>query len=160
MDMLSDPEARRAGFGHELPLDLPFRVAAKTGTSRGFADTVAVAATREVIVAAWAGNFDGAPTQGVVAMDGSAPLVRDALLAYARGKKLTLPARPDGIDDISVCAVSGMAPGPDCPRKHDHAAHGHAPTETCTWHRRTGAAVELHWPAEAAGWAARQRARR
>jgi penicillin-binding protein 1C len=160
MDMLSDPEARRAGFGHELPLDLPFRVVAKTGTSRGFADTVAVAATREVIVAAWAGNFDGAPTQGVVAMDGAAPLVRDALLAVAKGRKLTLPARPDDVDDIEVCAVSGMAPGPDCPRKHDHAARGHGPTETCTWHRRSGAGVELHWPAEAAGWAARERSRR
>src|SRR3954471_23398928 len=30
MDMMSDPEARRPGFGMELPFDLPFRVAAKT----------------------------------------------------------------------------------------------------------------------------------
>ena len=160
MDMLADPEARRAAFGHELPLDLPFRVAAKTGTSRGFADTVSVAATREVIVAAWAGNFDGAPTQGVVAMEGAAPLVRDALLAVAQGKKLTLPPAPDGIDDVEVCAVSGMAPGPDCPRKHDHVAHGHGPRDTCTWHRRVAGRIELHWPAAAAGWAARMRSRR
>ena len=39
MDTLSDPEARRPGFGMELPFDLPFRVAAKTGTARGFTDT-------------------------------------------------------------------------------------------------------------------------
>src|SRR5204863_5080441 len=109
LDMLSDPEARRPAFGQELPFDLPFKVAAKTGTSRGFEDTVAVAATREVIVAAWGGNFDGTPTQGVIAMHGAAPLVRDALLAFAKGRHLTLPPRPEGIDDVDVCAVSGMA---------------------------------------------------
>jgi membrane carboxypeptidase/penicillin-binding protein PbpC len=38
-------------FGADLPLDIPFPVAAKTGTSSGFADTVAVAATREAVAA-------------------------------------------------------------------------------------------------------------
>jgi penicillin-binding protein 1C len=163
MDMLADTEARRVGFGHELPFDLPFRVAAKTGTSRGFSDTVAVAATREVIVAAWAGNFDGTPTHGVVAMQGAAPLVRAALLAVARGRALTLPGQPDDVDDITVCAVSGMKPGPDCPRKHDHAAHrarhhpGAAPV--CDWHRRHGDRTEIVWPPEVQAWLGRQRRR-
>jgi len=158
MDMLSDPEARRPAFGMELPLDLPFRVAAKTGTSRGFQDTVAVAATREVIVAAWAGNFDGSPTQGVVAMQGAAPLVRDALLAVADGRPLTLPGRPDGIEDVDVCAISGMAPGPHCPLAHDHVARSRAPTEPCSWHRGRGdGVVEVRYPPRAQGWAARQR---
>jgi len=158
MDMLSDPEARRPGFGMELPLDLPFRVAAKTGTARGFADTWAVAATREVIAAAWAGTLDGAPTQGLVGMDAAAPLVRDALLAAADGKPLTLPPRPDGaddaIDDLEFCAISGMAPGPHCPRVHDHARHGTAPTTPCTWHDATG---QLRYPPIAKRWLARRR---
>lgn len=148
MDILSDPDARHATFGAELPFDLPFPVAAKTGTARGFADTWAVGATREVIAAAWAGNFDGTPSQGVVAMDAAAPIVRDALLAYAGGRKLTLPARPAAIDDVDVCAVSGMAPGPRCPRAHDYVKHGTAPTATCTWHTDSG----LEWPARALAW--------
>jgi penicillin-binding protein 1C len=106
-DMLSDPDARRPGFGMELPLDLPFRVAAKTGTARGFADTWTIAATREVIVGAWAGTFDGTPMHGVVGMDAAAPLARDALLAVADGKKLTLAPRPAGIADVVVCAKVG-----------------------------------------------------
>jgi penicillin-binding protein 1C len=148
MDILADAEARRATFGAELPLDLPFPVAAKTGTARGFADTWAVGATREVIAAAWAGNFDGTPSQGVVAMEAAAPIVRDALLAYAGGRRLSLPARPDDIDSIEVCAVSGMLPGENCPHAHDHAKHGHAPTETCTWHTDHG----VEWPARALAW--------
>ncbi|MBP9084656.1 MAG: transglycosylase domain-containing protein, partial [Kofleriaceae bacterium] len=99
MDMLADPEARRPGFGQELPFDLPFRVAAKTGTARGFADTWAVAATREVTVAAWAGSIDGSPMRGVVGMEGAAPIVRDALFAIATRRTLTLPPRPATIVD-------------------------------------------------------------
>lgn len=155
MDMLSDPEARRPAFGMEVPLELPFRIAAKTGTARGFADTWAVGATQEVIVGAWAGTFDGTPTHGLVAMDAAAPLVRDAMLAVAgRGGKLTLPKRPAGIEDIEVCAISGGKPGEHCPRMHDHAAHGHGPDEPCTWHKPDGS---LEYPARAKGWLERKR---
>jgi len=161
MDMLSDNEARRPGFGTELPFDLPFKVAAKTGTSRGFEDTVAVAATNEVIVAAWGGNFDGTPTQGVIAMHGAAPLARDALLAVSQGRMLTLPGRPDDIEDVDVCAVSGMKPGPDCPHKHEYVVRGREPQATCSWHvRGPDGSVHIDWPAEARGWLAREAAAR
>jgi penicillin-binding protein 1C len=154
MDMLSDPEARRPGFGMELPFDLPFRVAAKTGTARGFSDTWAVGATREIIAGAWAGTSDGTPTQGIVGMDAAAPLVRDALLAFAGGKPLTLPARPDAIEPVDVCAVSGMAPGPHCPHAHDYVIRGRAPTEPCSWHDDTG---RVTYPDKAKRWLARRR---
>ncbi len=156
MDMLSDPEARRPGFGMELPFDLPFKIAAKTGTARGFSDTWAVGATREVIVGAWAGSFDGAPTQGIVGMDAAAPLVRDAMLAIADGERLTLPARPDDVEAIEVCATSGMLPSPACPRIHDYAHRGHGPTQIDTWQRADGS---VDYPARAQGWLSRTRGR-
>ena len=152
MDMLADPEARRPGFGMELPVDLPFRAAVKTGTARGFADTWTIAATREAIVGTWAGTFDGAPTHGIVGMDAAAPLARDALLAIAGGDRLTLPSKPSAIDRIEVCATSGMAPGAHCPRVVDHAHHGHPPHAPCTWHRDDGAVA---YPPRAHGWLAR-----
>jgi penicillin-binding protein 1C len=154
MDMLSDPEARRRGFGMELPFDLPFRIAAKTGTARGFSDTWAVGATREVIAGAWAGTLDGTTTQGIVGMDAAAPLVRDALLAFADGVPLTLPPRPDAIEPVEVCAISGMAPGPHCPHVHDYVVTGRAPTTPCTWHDDNG---RLHYPDKAKHWLARRR---
>ncbi len=152
MDMLSDPEARRAGFGTELPFDLPFRIAAKTGTARGFADTWAIGATREVIVGAWAGTFDGTPTQGIVGMDAAAPLVRDAMLALAESHPLTLPARPAGIDDIVVCADTG-SPGTRCPTVHDYAIHGR-PLDDSGIRRATDGT--LSYPTRADGWLARR----
>ena len=154
MDMLADPEARRPGFGMELPFDLPFRVAAKTGTARGFADTWAIAATREVIVGAWAGTFDGTPTQGIVGMDAAGVLARDALLAVAERGPLTLPPRPATVDEISVCATSGMLPSPRCPVIRDYVARGRGPTAIDTWHDADG---NLAYPARAKGWLERRR---
>lgn len=155
MDMLADPEARRPGFGMELPLDLPFRVAAKTGTARGFTDTWAVGATREAIVGTWAGTFDGTPMQGIRGMDAAAPLLRDALLAIAAGEPLTLPAQPATIVPIEVCEVSGMQAGEACPRIRDYAMHGREPTTPCTWHGTHDGVTA--YPARAAGWLRRRR---
>lgn len=154
MDMMADPDARRPGFGDELPFDLPYRVAAKTGTARGFADTVAIAATRELIVAAWAGTFDGTTTEGMTAMRAAAPLARDALLAASHGHDLTLPPRPPTVEGLDVCAVSGLAPGPTCPVKHDHAPRDrHVHLAPCDWHQ----GGKLVYPAPLAGWLRRTR---
>jgi len=158
MDMLADPVARRPVFGTELPLDLPFRVAAKTGTARGFADTVTVGVTRELSVAAWAGNFDGKPTHGVVAMQGAAPLVRDGLLIAGRGADLTLPPRPAGIVTRAVCALSGKPASMACPhRKAEYFMAGKALPGRCDWHRRTRDGLRVIYPQEISAWAQRQR---
>ncbi|MBN2339887.1 MAG: transglycosylase domain-containing protein [Deltaproteobacteria bacterium] len=130
MDMLSDPDARRKVFGDELPADLPYRVTVKTGTARGFSDTVAVFATREFVVAAWTGRFDGKPTKGVLGMSGAAPLARDALLLASDGKMLTLPKMPPGVERATICATTGKPASVDCPRrKLEYFVEGTVPAE-------------------------------
>lgn len=154
-DMLSDPEARRPGFGMELPFDLPFKIVAKTGTARGFADTWAVGATREYLVGAWVGTFDGTPMHGVVGMDGAAPLVRDGMLAVAGGRKLTLPARPDDVVPVDICPISGLAAGPSCPHARDYTVRGREQLAPCDWHDADG---HVHYPARATSWLSRHAA--
>ncbi len=136
MDILADNAARRAVFGAELPLDLPFRVAAKTGTSSGFADTLTVAATREAVVAAWVGAFDGSGTKGTLAMWSAAPLVRAGMLAVRdrQGHALTLPSRPAGVVTATVCRVSGQLAGRGCPTRRELFGAGRAPTSPCAGH--------------------------
>jgi penicillin-binding protein 1C len=156
MDMLADPDARRPGFGSELPFDLPFRIAAKTGTARGFADTWAVGATNELLIGAWAGTFDGTPTQGLVGMDAAAVLVRDAYLTLSEKVRPTLPPRPegpDGVEPVDVCPISGQLAGPHCPHLRDYVPTGKAPTAACAWHRADGS---IRYPERAHGWLARK----
>lgn len=155
MDMLADPEARRPQFGPELPADMAYPVAVKTGTARGFADTVALFVTRELTAAAWTGRFDGRATDGVLGMHGAAPLARASLLAAANGQRLTLSKAPVGVVRGEVCAGSGMQPHAGCPhRKPERFASG-KPFAQCTWHAPDGAVT---YPAELSGWLRRHRA--
>jgi penicillin-binding protein 1C len=158
MDVLSDPEARRPMFGDGLPVDdLGFDVAFKTGTSRGFSDTVAVGVTEQLTVAAWAGNFSGRPTQGLIAMDAAAPLVRAGLQLAANGRKLTLPEAPAAIVAADICPLSGELASDDCPHvKREHFAASAAPAKRCDWHVRKGDRVETRYPAEVAAFMERE----
>jgi penicillin-binding protein 1C len=96
MDMLSDPAARHRRFGLDLPVERLGRVVAKTGTASGLSDLTAVLASREWIVAAWAGRFDGRPTRSS-GMWGAGPLAMRALELALAGRAPTLPARPAGL---------------------------------------------------------------
>jgi membrane carboxypeptidase/penicillin-binding protein PbpC len=158
MDVLADPEARRPMFGDGLPVDdLPFDVAFKTGTSRGFSDTVAIGVTEQITVAAWAGNFSGRPTHGLIAMDAAAPLVRAGLLLAAGGRKLTLPAPPASVVAADICPLSGELASADCPHaKREYFAANAAPAKRCDWHVRVGDHVEVRYPAEVAAFMERE----
>lgn len=157
-DVLSDPDARRPMFGGKVPLVLPFKVALKTGTTRAYTDNLAFGVTREYTVGVWAGNFDGSPTRGMMAMQGAAPLVRAALVALAaRFGDPTSPPRPEGLVEADVCPLSGMAPEPDCPlRKHEIFRDGAVPTGPCSFHVRTGDRTEIRYPPHLEPWARAQ----
>ncbi len=136
MDMLSDAQARKTVFGRELPCDLPYPIVAKTGTAQGFSDNVAIFATREFIVAAWTGRFDGGATKGVLGMNGSAPLARAGLLLASQGKMLSLPQKPNGIVQVRVCPVSGKPISKSCPlEKLDFFIKTSIPKTQCDRHK-------------------------
>jgi penicillin-binding protein 1C len=139
-DILSDPHARVASFGEQSALELPFSVAAKTGTSKGFRDNWAVGFTREVTVGVWVGNFDGSPMEGVSGVTGAGPLFRSVMDAAMRSR----PKEPLGLDSgranaeglvpVHVCPLSGGAATAACPHAvTEWAPRSHLP-EPCTMH--------------------------
>lgn len=139
--VLADGAARRAVFGPETPLELPFSAAVKTGTSQAFCDNVVAGYTPEVTVAVWVGNFDGEPMRGVLSMIGAAPLWRDAMLLAMEGRPRRAFTRPDGVAPTRVCPVSGRPVGPHCPHgRLEELPHEHA-GERCDWHREDGLRV-------------------
>jgi len=154
-DILRDPDARRPMFGDRVPLELPFAVAAKTGTTRGYTDNWALGATGEFTVGVWAGNFDGTPTHEVMAMRGAAPLLRATMVALAaRFGAPSEPARPEGLQEGVVCPLSGQAPGALCPRrKLEWFLEGTVPREPCTWHQMACGSRWVRYPPELQGWA-------
>ena len=130
LDILDDPVARIPGFGVETPLDFPFPVAAKTGTSRHFTDNWAVGVTGGFTVAVWAGNFNGRPMDGVSGVSGAGPLLHRAVLATAaRHSTGRLPsAEAAGAIPVPICRLSGLRATSRCPTATEWFAPGTAPT--------------------------------
>ena len=114
-DILSDRVARVPGFGQVTPFELPFRAAAKSGTTTGFRDNWTLGFTPEIAVGVWVGNADGSSMQDVSGVDGAGPIWRDVMLAAASTRAMTWPARPAGLVEANVCSPTGLLPGPACP---------------------------------------------
>lgn len=153
-DMLADPDARKPMFGDRVPLNLPFPIALKTGTTKAYTDLWAIGVTREYTVGVWAGNFDGSSTYQVMSSEGATPLLRAAYTAIAaRFGDPTAPPRPPHLVTSEVCALSGKRPGPYC---HHHKLElfiaGRVPTETCDWHQLVCGQPAIVYPPALRTW--------
>lgn len=134
-DMLADPNARVAAFGRGSALELPFPVAVKTGTSKGYRDNWTVGYTREVTVGVWVGNFDGHPMTGSSGVTGAAPLFRDVMLAAMRGREPQPLLEPAALVEVEVCALSGELPTAHCRhRVRERFAPGRELRASCAMH--------------------------
>jgi penicillin-binding protein 1C len=144
-DILADRRARLAAFGEGNVLELPFRVAAKTGTSKSYRDNWTVGFTREVTVGVWVGNFSGRPMGSVSGITGAGPLFREVMLAAMENRTAASWNPPAELARVRICALSGEPAGPDCPQVIDEmvpaAFGGDRSREPCRMHRR--AAVDV-----------------
>jgi penicillin-binding protein 1C len=131
--ILQDPEARAPAFGRGSPLELPFPVAVKTGTSKDYRDNWTVGYTPQHTVAVWAGNFDGSPMRWVSGVSGAGPIFQSIMRALGSGGKF---GRPAGIETAAICPASGQRPGAHCPApRREVFLTGTIPMDTCTVHR-------------------------
>lgn len=149
-DILQDDQARAIGFGRGGPLEFPFAVAVKTGTTKDYRDNWAVGYTPAYTVAVWVGNFDGASMQRVTGTLGAAPMLHDVITFL--GSRGTF-SRPTTLQRAEICAASGLIPGAHCHARHvEWFASGTAPADTCTVHRvleldsRTGLLADEQTP--------------
>lgn len=163
IDVLADPEARADAFGPWSVLRLPFPAAVKTGTSEGFHDNWCVGGTREVVAGVWCGSFDRAPMGNVSGVSGAGAVWREVMLAWADlahpGRSLTadetLGSPPPTLERVTVCTLSGLAPGPDCPATVRELLRRGAPRlPLCDWHaREADGRIAVRWPALYRAWA-------
>ncbi len=115
--ILSDNEARSWMFGRNSLLNLPFKVAAKTGTTNDFRDNWTMGYTPDLVAGVWIGNADYTPMINTTGSSGAAPIWNQFMqfaVPYVSGGSPTWLARPDGIVDRVVCALSGSEPSNWC----------------------------------------------
>jgi penicillin-binding protein 1C len=151
--ILKDTGARALAFGLDNTLELPFDVAAKTGTSRSYVDNWTAGFTRERTVAVWAGSFDGTPMEGVSGIAGAGVIFRRAMEAAMRGIEPAPLVDDDTFAHARVCPLSGARAGPTCSGVDEVFLPGTAPPAACSWHKPDGSVA---WPRELVAWAERE----
>jgi len=159
-DILSDHGAREYAFGTGGPLELPFPVAVKTGTSQAYRDNWTIGYTREVTVGVWVGNFDRQPMRGSTGVTGAAPIFNAVMHAAMKRARGSLPigdptpvvAPASNTESIEICATSGLRPNTYCPAiRKEWLATDETP-RFCSWHHDG----YTDWPPELRDWARRE----
>ncbi len=149
-DILSDPTARADSFGLVTPLRLPFRVAAKTGTSSAFRDNWAIGFTPEFTVAVWVGNFDGTPMTDVSGVSGAAPILHDVFTHLHQTAGTSWYPTPPNIARIDVDPLTGRRPRSPIPGRPEIFLPNHLPAHESPSDRSPSGLVSL--PGEYAAW--------
>lgn len=133
-DMLSGAERQREALGHLADAALP-RAAWKTGTSSGRRDGWCVVWNPDWVVAVWTGDPRGRPCPRLSGGETAAPLAWNILRELYPEGRGPWYARPAGISERSVCAVSGQPPGPACSDTiQDWSIDGVSDSLPCTVH--------------------------
>lgn len=115
--ILSDNAARTPMFGANSALNLPFQVAAKTGTTNDFRDNWTIGYTPDVVVGTWVGNADYTPMQGTSGLTGAAPIWNSFMQTAIQQLTGGNPApflTPNGIVQQVICTQSGTEPSQWC----------------------------------------------
>jgi membrane carboxypeptidase/penicillin-binding protein PbpC len=135
-DILSDPDARRLGFGANSLLRLDRPAAVKTGTTSNFHDNWTVGYTPDLVVGVWSGNTDYQPMREVNGLSGAAPIWHQFMRSALAGRPARPFVRPPGLVQVEVCKLSGLLPTPQCPyRRMEWFISGTEPTAPDTFYR-------------------------
>lgn len=115
---LSDPLARLPTFPRMGPLEYPFPVAVKTGTSQGFRDAWAVAYSSKYIVGTWIGHPDNTRMKGIGGL-AAAQVVKDIMLFLHPEERQGIDENrfppPEGYELVKICSPTGSSATDNCP---------------------------------------------
>jgi penicillin-binding protein 1C len=115
---------------------VPAAIHWKTGTSFGFRDAWAVGSGPAYTAVVWTGNVDDKPSAELIGSEAAGPLLFDVLEGLAGRAPAVVPAPPDDLADVEICAYSGHIAGEACPSRIKARAPVHAvPTAPCPYHQ-------------------------
>ncbi len=115
--ILSDNQARTPMFGTNSVLNLPFPVAAKTGTTNDFRDNWTLGYTPDLVTGVWVGNADYTPMVDTTGVTGAAPIWSQFMqyaVPYETNGHPSWFTCPAGIVEETICAESGTPPSQWC----------------------------------------------
>ncbi len=139
--ILSDNSARTPVYGPNSIINLPFQVAVKTGTSNDSKDNWTLGYTPDLAVGVWVGNADDSAMENTTGLTGAGPIWAEFMtfaINRLTGGNPTSFVQPAGIEEHTICTVSGTQPSQWCPsQREEYFASGQPPLtpEHDLWHR-------------------------
>jgi len=106
-EILSDNNARAEAFGLNSALRLPFKVAAKTGTSTDFRDNWTVGYTPEFTVGVWVGRFNNRPLKKVSGATGAGPVFQRIMEHLYEDRKPEWYEQPQNLVQVKIDTLNG-----------------------------------------------------
>ncbi len=91
---LSSKQARASQLASDSPLNLPFAIAAKTGTSTDFRDQWCLAYNQRYTLGVWTGNLDHKASKQITGLQSAGPVIRQIMLALSRRQDLAFLDTP------------------------------------------------------------------
>jgi len=104
--ILSDNKIRADVFG--TALNISRLAAVKTGTTEDYRDALTIGYTPQIAVGVWIGNNDNSPMTSVAGSLGAAPIWRQIMEGYLRGKPTETFIQPAGVVSEEVCFEDGL----------------------------------------------------
>ncbi|MBI3166913.1 MAG: penicillin-binding protein 1C [Chloroflexi bacterium] len=161
-DILSDDQARSRTFGMNSALKLDRVAAVKTGTTTNFYDNWTIGYTPSLAVGVWVGNSTFTPMQNVTGLTGAGPIWHDVMRAILEGQPEENFIQPDGLDQVVICALSGLLPTEVCRNtREEWFIQGTAPVEFDTFFKQVMLSngtlmIVYDLPLDAQAWARSQ----
>ncbi|MCI0477546.1 MAG: hypothetical protein L0Y55_14970, partial [Anaerolineales bacterium] len=118
--ILSDANARAAGFGQNATLRLSRPAAVKTGTTNDWRDNWTLGYTPEIVTGVWVGNANNSEMEHISGVTGAGPLWHNFMERALAGKPIQDFLVPPGMISVQVCDESGLLPTEYCPPDHRH----------------------------------------
>jgi 1A family penicillin-binding protein len=120
-NILSDANARAAGFGQNATLRLSRPAAVKTGTTNDWRDNWTLGFTPEIVTGVWVGNANNSEMEHISGVTGAGPLWHNFMERALAGKPALEFTVPTGMVRVEVCDESGLLPTEYCPPDHRHS---------------------------------------
>ena len=129
-NILSDNDARLIAFGPNSLLNTGRPIAVKTGTTNDMKDNWTIGWSQEVIVGSWVGNNDNTSMTRVASgITGASPIWRRTILAALEaGYGAPEWEVPEGVEQVTVDAISGYPEHDGFPSKTDYVINGTLPS--------------------------------
>lgn len=146
-DILSDPSARFPSFGYHSSMNMPFPLAVKTGTSKGFRDKWAIGVNSQYTVGVWLGNPLGQNMKNLNSVGNATTVLRDIFLAIQKDWTKGGILLPDDIMKATICSLSGELATDACSQVVDeYFEPGSLPSTPCSYHLQTEHGIVTTYP--------------